>query len=996
MKIKELHLRNIASIEKADIDFENGLDEALTGLPASIFLISGDTGAGKSAILDGISLALYKNTPRLYGVAEKQENKFFDDNGEEVSVNSITQYTRLGISENDDCWSEVVFEGNDGVEYRARLILGMSRGRTGNKNLKHKTADWKVKVGENDWITDKSGAIIADAIGLTFKQFCSMAMLAQGQFAAFLTGGKTERELILEQLTNTEKFTKYGEAIENLFKEYSAKAEKIKTEYETIEKQCLSQEDIEGLKAEKSGLEKDKSKLEKAIAEKDKTIELLKALESARKEMFSAREKKEKYEKEKASDKYKADSELIAGWDATGKERSKLEALKDAKSSLGKCISEQTGLREECRKLSADLEYRRKKMHETVNPQEKVDAKQKEIDRLSGVRNALKPDEISKELKVISDRKKALAGLSEREKKLAEDMKAIQALTKEVSEDDVKLSEKKTALEALKKAFDESQAKYDEALGNFNTMNTSLGEALSAIRKRLSETHITTCPLCGQSIDHAHLPLEEDFKGILSPYEQNKNKAEESKKKAEKIYNEAKTEYDKLSGALQTKIKELDRKKKEVQTAENNFKADCTALEINGEAGVQIAAEQLALESTEKGLNSRWENAADLLKQIQSAQTEKNSLDKELNKYNAALQRLESMGKTRGGILVKHPDWDGKVQPQCSQVKNIEEEWNRLLGAVSGNDSAMATHKNTVEDCNDVLKRYYAVSGKDEAYLSELIGHKNDIDGARAFVNDIDTQLKSSADALETATKKENEALGKLGAAEDRAQIPDIDVLTNERDSLNSKKDDAIKKLGEIESQLKMEDERKGLLAKISENRRQAEALQNKWKTLNNYFGGKKFRRLVQAHILRPLLENANIYLERITDRYVLTCSDENEQLAILVRDRYNKEQIRSVTVLSGGERFMISLALSLALSSLNRPGMNVNILFIDEGFGTLDQKNLDSVMSTLEKLQEIAVESDRRVGIISHREELYERIPVQIRVCKKGEGRSVVEIADE
>ena len=72
---------------------------------------------------------------------------------------------------------------------------------------------------------------------------------------------------------------------------------------------------------------------------------------------------------------------------------------------------------------------------------------------------------------------------------------------------------------------------------------------------------------------------------------------------------------------------------------------------------------------------------------------------------------------------------------------------------------------------------------------------------------------------------------------------------------------------------------------------------------------------------------------------------------------------------------------------------MNVNILLIDEGFGTLDERNLDSVMSTLERLQEIAGESNRRVGIISHREGLVERIPVKIEVNRKGEGRSVVEV---
>ena len=162
---------------------------------------------------------------------------------------------------------------------------------------------------------------------------------------------------------------------------------------------------------------------------------------------------------------------------------------------------------------------------------------------------------------------------------------------------------------------------------------------------------------------------------------------------------------------------------------------------------------------------------------------------------------------------------------------------------------------------------------------------------------------------------------------------------------------------------------------------------------LDDIFGGSKFRTLVQTFILRPLLGIANQYLERITDRYLLTCDEHNEQLSILVLDRYNKNQVRSATVLSGGETFMISLALSLSLSSLNAQGMNVNILFIDEGFGTLDEKSLDSVMSTLEKLQEIAGQSHRRVGIISHREELLERIPVKIKVEKKGEGRSQVVI---
>ena len=209
MKLKELHIRNIASIERADIDFEKDLNDAITGDPASIFLISGDTGAGKSVILDSISMALYKNTPRISGVANKRENNFTDTEGESISINSIEQYTRLGITEKDDSYSEVVFEGNDEKIYSARLELGITRGRkdeNGNRPLKHRQPNWTVKIGQGGWqnVDARTGQPILDAIGLTFEQFGRMAMLAQGQFANFLTGDKKEREAILEQLTNTQ------------------------------------------------------------------------------------------------------------------------------------------------------------------------------------------------------------------------------------------------------------------------------------------------------------------------------------------------------------------------------------------------------------------------------------------------------------------------------------------------------------------------------------------------------------------------------------------------------------------------------------------------------------------------------------------------------------------------------------------------------------------------------------------------------------------------
>ena len=290
--------------------------------------------------------------------------------------------------------------------------------------------------------------------------------------------------------------------------------------------------------------------------------------------------------------------------------------------------------------------------------------------------------------------------------------------------------------------------------------------------------------------------------------------------------------------------------------------------------------------------------------------------------------------------------------------------------------------KNTIENAEEKLDSYYAESGMTALELEKLIIHSVRIPEIRKQTEDIRTELKTYRNHLEHVYKDIDELLNtaEVSSPDDE----EMAVLDKEKEVFVARSVSLQAKIEAYYTDMKTLERQKAELDKIT-----SEHL--KWETLNKYFGGTKFRTLVQSHILKPLLNNANIYLRRITDRYTLTCSGENEQLSILVYDSF-LQQVRSATVLSGGEKFMISLALSLALSSLNRPDLNVNILFIDEGFGTLDEKSLDSVMATLEKLQEIAGESNRRVGIISHREELEERIQVQIQVKTKGMGRSTVE----
>lgn len=114
------------------------------------------------------------------------------------------------------------------------------------------------------------------------------------------------------------------------------------------------------------------------------------------------------------------------------------------------------------------------------------------------------------------------------------------------------------------------------------------------------------------------------------------------------------------------------------------------------------------------------------------------------------------------------------------------------------------------------------------------------------------------------------------------------------------------------------------------------------------------------------------------------------DSLTILVRDRYNGNVERPADMLSGGESFVVSLALALGLSSLNNNTFSADILFIDEGFGTLDASILEDVMATLNRLHEIG---NRRVGIISHVETLRERIPVKISVEKVNNTTSEIKL---
>ena len=1139
MKIKELHIRNIASIEHADIDFEHDLVSKATGEPESVFLISGDTGVGKSVILDAISLALYKTTPRIEGVVNPKENTFENSRGETVSVNSLSQYTRLGISPKDDCYSEVLFEGNDGVDYTARLYLGITRNGTS------KDPKWQVRIGDSDWErVDNRESQIEKAVGLTFQQFNRMAMLAQGQFAAFLCGDKKEREEILEQLTSTEIFSSYGAAIKSLF-DKSKDDRKIAENTVQIESEhILDDETIASLQNQLDegvqrieDLKREEALVDKQLFHLSNVVDNGLKAEKAEQRITAAQQTMD-------GRQYQDSRRLVTDWASTEHERQSLMLMRQSlqekasvQTQLKRCrdtfgvlsadlcwrdkkikqaVDQQeselqwlqeranreglylqadetvailnTYVRREdrCRRLEADLvqasektaqlhEELKKAEHTSVATEKMVREKDEAISRVVRLREELDPEGTVRQISLLSEKKLQYGRWIEQLQHIAEQAVLQNQSEKEIGDAQNLLKEKASVFAEARQCSEQARIKYDEANRRCVTMHSSVEDTLKHIRAQLSETHADTCPLCGQKM--ARIPHEEDFDRILAPLREELNARLQEYNEAVGRQEVVQREYSSLAGQIKAMQKEFDNRKQAVLKAKETLRQEVSqigglayndALAGNLQNALSETADQMSLlekkrrqaddyqhrlqqlllekkpldvfynkaQKTLANAGNAVRNNAENITAINSQIAEENKELKRLEETLAVrldtffpewrqqtgevLQRLKEQSKEylqkkseydihvkalekdrtlfdqlsdlRHGLLSAHSEWNLTYLPHQYVTANILSEWNKLLSA---SNMLMGTLKNlddTIDACQNELAQWYCHTGRKEGDLDWLIAQEPQLKVAQQFVKDTDEGLQVAMAVLReayNAVADHRECLG----LKDGDALPDIEALKVRKTHLGEQREQAGTQYLAAKNQLQANEDNRQRLAIARQHFDEVQKKYERWERINSYFGGTRFRTLVQSYILHPLLNNANLYLEQITDRYLLTCSDENEKLSILVHDRYNRGEVRSVTILSGGERFMVSLALSLALSSLNRPDFNVNILFIDEGFGTLDEKSLDSVMSTLEKLQSIAGQNNRRVGIISHREELNERIRTQIRITRHGEGRSRVEI---
>ena len=260
-------------------------------------------------------------------------------------------------------------------------------------------------------------------------------------------------------------------------------------------------------------------------------------------------------------------------------------------------------------------------------------------------------------------------------------------------------------------------------------------------------------------------------------------------------------------------------------------------------------------------------------------------------------------------------------------------------------------------------------------------------------VQSYEAQLAQLASQLAQHQAVAESSQQRLAAAQaEAAGLPDLAELEQTHATHDASRQHALTRQGALQSLLD-DDARRGaeqqqLLADMARQQTELDI----WLRLDSLIGsakGDKYRKFAQGLTLDNLIHLANRQLARLHGRYVLQ-RQQGGELELDIVDTWQGDTRRDTRTLSGGESFLVSLALALALSDLVSHKTSIDSLFLDEGFGTLDPETLDVALDALDSLHA----SGKMIGVISHVEGLKERIPVQIRVHKGSGGLSTLSLA--
>jgi DNA repair protein SbcC/Rad50 len=307
---------------------------------------------------------------------------------------------------------------------------------------------------------------------------------------------------------------------------------------------------------------------------------------------------------------------------------------------------------------------------------------------------------------------------------------------------------------------------------------------------------------------------------------------------------------------------------------------------------------------------------------------------------------------------------------------------------IQSNENKKSLQKNGEENkaiCSALISKL-KTSGIDS--IAELRTHilpDEEATGIESLQQKITSDIKTAYGVLKNTTEEYDKEIQKKITDETEVALVGI---TNE---LEQKMMELNQMIGEQKTILKHDAEAAAKFISIASEIELQQKEFNRWNQLCTLIGsadGKKFSRFAQGLTLARLTELANRHLQKLSDRYLILKSAEKD-LELQIVDHYQADMVRPMATLSGGESFLVSLSLALGLSDLAGRKVQIRSLFIDEGFGTLDADTLDIAITALENLEA----SGKMIGIISHVEALKDRIGVQIEIRKEAGGYSRIRL---
>ena len=953
MKILAIRLKNLTSIEgTVEVDF---MAEPLHS--AGIFAISGPTGAGKSTLLDALCLALYDKAPRF---ATSVENVNLADVGDnQINQSDVRNLLRRGTS---DGYAEVDFLGIDGRRYRSRWSVRRTRNKI-NGSLQPQTLEVKELDTEKEFQGTKKELLIqlVELVGLTYEQFTRTVLLAQNDFATFLKSKGAAKAELLEKLTGTGVYSRISQEVYARNKAAQEEVTLIQNRMNVIE--LMPEEELLALQKEKElSIEKRAAGI-KLLAEQNEQLNVVRSLK-IQEELWKKKQQEEQEEqaREKVLQGALASQEeglvhFKAQWEAIQPDLKKARQLDvQIQSQQSSYIQSQQILQAANRQVAEQEQ----KMRVAA---EQLQVSYSSLNRLLshvGIEEALQLEQVEEILR--QEESKLAAATSTNEERLLrlnsfgypllaeEQVKLQKELTRQQNIRQLTETQTKanTEIERLEKEVanclkqlteQETALKVTQRL--YENARMAVGKDVKALRRQLQEGE--ACPVCGST---AH------------PYHQEQEVVDTLFRSIEQEYNVASTNYQQMNNrsiALQRDL--AHQKTVDGQIAEQLAALYKAGIEAGNEEQIQRRLAELAERILEyRNLYAEWQRGDEETKKIR---THCEALRENVSLCRLAMQKVSS-AKEQLVILQNAASAELKRFEVIEKALNVlRQERSQLLKGKSADEAEAAVAKREKE-LNLALEK---ARKEVEAVHNRLSGLQGEMKQIALAIGELQEQYK----------KIESPEL-----------LPEI-IKKQQEENLNIER-----ALSTMEACLLQQAKNKLTVEQIAKELAEKQTVAERWAKLNKLIGsadGAKFKVIAQSYTLNLLLLHANQHLSYLSKRYKL--QQVPDTLALQVIDCDMCDEIRTVYSLSGGESFLISLALALGLSSLSSNNLKVESLFIDEGFGSLDAESLRTAMEALEQLQM----QGRKIGVISHVQEMSERISVQVQVHKKVNGKSVLTV---